>query len=110
MSSSETIASLWGVSRPSPTLSLCSAALADPKPQCFDVQLMLQMMKDFVADRAVIAQADESQSLGRQCFVAQSLKSLGGFTRIVLMNGCRTRHAFQLTSILHTQLFDMLSL
>ena len=53
MSGSETIASLWGVSRPSSTPSY--AAPADPMPQCFDVQLMLQMMKDFVADRAVIA-------------------------------------------------------
>jgi hypothetical protein len=110
MSGSETIASLWGVSRPSPTPSSCYAALADPKPQCFDVQFMLQMMQDFVADRAVIAQADKSQSLGRQCFVAQSLKGLGGFTRIVFVNGCRTRQAFQLTPILHTQLLDVLSL
>ena len=110
MSGSETIASLWGARRPSPPPSSCYAAFADPKPQRFDVQFMLKMMQDFVADRAVIAQADESQSLGRQRFVAQSLKGLGGFTRIVFMNGCRIRHAFQLTPILYTQLFDVLSL
>jgi hypothetical protein len=44
---------------PSPTPSSCYAALANPKPQCFDVQLTLQMMQDFIADRAVIAQADK---------------------------------------------------
>ena len=59
MSSSETIASLWGESRPSSTPSSCDTALADPKPQRFDVQFMLQMMQDFVADRAVVAQADK---------------------------------------------------
>ena len=32
------------ISCPSPTPSSCYAALADPKPQCFDVQFMLQMM------------------------------------------------------------------
>ncbi len=37
MSGSETIASLWGVSRPSPMPSSYYAALADPKPQRFDV-------------------------------------------------------------------------
>ena len=47
MSGSETIASLRGVSRPSPTLSSCDTALADPKPQRFDVQFMFQMMQDF---------------------------------------------------------------
>ena len=69
---------------------------------------MLQLMQNFVTDRAVVAQADQRHSLSGQRLVAQSLKGLGGFTRPIPVNGCGSGHAFQLTTILNTQAFDVI--
>ena len=41
------------------------AALSDPKTQRFDIEFVLQAMKQFVTDRSVVAQTDQRQALRR---------------------------------------------
>src|SRR5712691_12100708 len=79
------------------------AQLAYTDSQGFDVQLMLNLMEDRIADGPFVAQGDDRQAFRRERLVPEPSKRLGGLRRAVRIVGRRVREAADALRVVHAQ-------
>src|SRR5947208_13130766 len=82
-------------------------SLSDTEAQRFDIELVLQAMEHFVADRAVITQPDQGRPVSRQRLMPQPPEGLGGFHRTLLIHGAGSRVALEPPAIMDAQSFSV---
>src|SRR5215213_3320935 len=77
--------------------------LSNADTQRFDVQLVFEAVEDFIADRAVVPQADQGQAFGRQRLVAQPPERQANLGRTFLVPSSIGRKPLHAASIVHAQ-------
>src|ERR1044072_8738327 len=86
----------------------CHAALADAPTKGFDVQLMFEPMQHVVADRAVVAHADQRHPLGGERLMSQPPEGLRRLGRTFGVHGAIVRESLASSGVMVAQAVHML--
>ena len=79
------------------------------EPQRLDVQLVLKPMQHFVANGAVITQADQCDAFGINRLMTQSAEGIGRFLCTLRIHGRVRSKTFEPAPIMDTQPIDMVA-
>lgn len=79
------------------------SSLSDAETKRFDIEFVFEAMEQFVADRAVISESDQSQPLSRYGLMPQASEGVSGFERALRIDGSGLGVTLKTSTIMETQ-------